>query len=91
MKKRIADLLKELHCIENNHRHYVFGVNHIKYQESVLYVTDEVQFQLTTQVSPEQRDRIIKYIRNSYENVITVHFNEVYSLVVALFGEENGS
>ena len=89
MKKRIADLIEELNRVENNHRHYVFGVKHIQYREPILYITDEVQFQLTTQVTIEQRERIIRHIRHSYENLVTVHFNELYSLVVALFSEES--
>lgn len=88
MKKKLADLIEELHRAENNHRHCVFGVNHIQYREPILYVTDEVQFQITSQVTSEQRERIIKHIRYSYENVVAVHYNELYSLVVALFSEE---
>lgn len=86
MKKRIDDLVKELDTIENEHQHHVFGVKHIHYDIPILYITDEVQFRLTTQVSIDQRKRIIKHIRYSYENLVTVHYNEIYSLVVALFG-----
>jgi ArsR family metal-binding transcriptional regulator len=88
MKKRIPDLIEELIRARETYDDYVFGVKHTKYSQPLLCITDEVQFRITANVTEQQIRQIVKYIRNSYQNVYSVQCNKDFSMIVALFSEQ---